>query len=92
MLNFKIMSVTLELKAEVEARVVAQARARGVSIEDFLASVIENELNGKTKVELTPQEKSELWRAFVDSHKHITAPPADDSRESIYREREDSQL
>ncbi|HMF55837.1 MAG TPA: hypothetical protein VK619_05725 [Pyrinomonadaceae bacterium] len=39
------MSVTLELKPEVEARAIEQAASRGV-VEDYLESVIEESLNG----------------------------------------------
>jgi len=41
----KTMSVTLELKPEVEARAIEQAASRGV-VEDYLESVIEESLNG----------------------------------------------
>jgi hypothetical protein len=36
-----LMTITLELKPEVEERVRAQARARGVSPESYIASMIE---------------------------------------------------
>lgn len=42
----KTMSVTLELKPEVEARAIEQAASCGVAVEDFLESVIEESLNG----------------------------------------------
>ena len=77
------MTVTLELKPEVEARAVEQAEAHGVPVKEFLESVIEENLSG---------EEGKSFAEMADSHGHITAPPADDSRESIYREREDSQL
>lgn len=40
------MAVTLELKSDVEARVVEQAAWRGVRVKDFLEYVIEDSLSG----------------------------------------------
>lgn len=89
------MTVTLELKPEVEARVVEQAASRGVPVEDFLESVIEESLNsGEDKISYRTLEE---WEAaldeFADSPTFGRAVSfIDDSRESIYLEREDSQL
>jgi hypothetical protein len=44
---------------------------------------------------MTPEQWIKEFEEWLDSHDHITAPPLSDetiSRESIYREREDSQL
>ena len=89
------MTVTLELKPEVEARVVEQAASRGVPVEDFLESVIEESLNGGEG--LNSYRTSEEWEAALDEFADSpafgrAASFVDDSRESIYREREDSQL
>jgi hypothetical protein len=35
------MSVTLELRPEIEERVTAEAAARGLSVEEYLTSIIE---------------------------------------------------
>jgi len=90
------MTITLELKPETEAQAVEQAEARGISVEDFIESVIEENLNGEVGGAFAETASLEEWtrefQEWVDSHEYITAPPADDSRESIYREREDSQL
>jgi hypothetical protein len=48
------MTVRLELKPEVEEWVVAQAKARGVSGEEFLASIIEDETRDATAASLPP--------------------------------------
>ena len=89
------MTVTLELKPEVEARAVEQAASRGVTVEDFLESVIEDSLNGGA--DQVSYQTSEEWEAaldeFADSPAFDRAVSfVDGSRESIYREREDSQL
>ena len=38
------MTLHIDLKPEIEARIEAEARVRGVSVETFVASVIEDEL------------------------------------------------
>jgi hypothetical protein len=89
------MTVTLELKPEVEARLLKQAASRGVPVEDFLESIIEDSLNGvEGQISYrTPEE----WEAALDEFANSPAfgmavSLVDDSRESIYCEREDSQL
>ena len=81
------MTVTLELKPEVEARVLEQAVSRGVPVEDFLESVIENSLSGREgQISYrTPEE----WEAALDE---FAGSPAfgravslvNDSREGMY--------
>ncbi len=91
------MSVTLELKPETEARAIEQATANGVPVEAFLESVIENSLNGREEKPFYETATAEEWEAALDEFGgspafNRAAPFVDDSRESIYREREDSQL
>lgn len=91
------MTVTLELKPEVEALVIEQAAARGVPVEAFLQSVIEGTLNNREEKPFYETATAEEWEAaldeFGDSPAFSKASAfVDDSRESIYREREDSQL
>jgi len=90
------MTVTLELKPEVEARVAAQAAAHGMSVEAYIQSVIESltvmpdELAFET---MTPEERAKAWDEWLSSDDGVTGPAfLDDSRESTYQEREDSQL
>jgi len=89
------MTVTLELKPEVEARAMEQAASRGVPIKDFLESVIEDRLNGGegNSVYQTAEEWEAALDEFADSPAFDKAVSfIDDSREGTYREREDSQL
>ena len=89
------MTVTLELKPDVEARVVEQAASRGVPVEDFLESVIEESLSGGDGQNSyrTPEEWEAALDEFADSPAFSRAVLfVDDSRQSIYDEREDSQL
>jgi len=91
------MTVTLELKPEVEARVIEQAAARGVPVEAFLQSVIEDTLNNREEKAFYETATAEEWEAALDEFGNSpafgrAASFVDDSRERIYREREDSQL
>ncbi|HEY3028538.1 MAG TPA: hypothetical protein VGJ55_20495 [Pyrinomonadaceae bacterium] len=90
------MSVTLELKREVEEQLEAQAKESGLSVKGYLEKKVEEMISGsEPRSAKTPQERLRLWREFLNSHDDIKAPPLSDeaiSRESIYREREDKQL
>jgi hypothetical protein len=90
------MTVTLELKPEVEEQLEAQAKQSGLSVKDYLEKRVE-EMVAEPEPQLakTPQERVRLWNEWLRSHDYIKAPPLSDeaiSRESIYREREDKQL
>ena len=85
------------ITSAIAKQILAEAAARGVSVESLLQSVIEVDEKGEEEnsQKLTPQERAKRWREWVDSHSYITAPPLSDyavSRESTYAEREDSQL
>ena len=80
------MTVRLELKPEVEARVIKEAASRGVRVEDFLESVIEDSLNGgEGQISCRTLEE---WEAALDE---LADSPAfgravslvDESRENI---------
>jgi hypothetical protein len=90
------MTVTLELKPEVEEQLEAQARVSGLSVKDYLEKRVEEMIStSEPQSAKTPEERVRLWREFLNSHDDIKAPPLSDeaiSRESIYREREDKQL
>jgi hypothetical protein len=87
------MTVTLELKPEIEARAVEKAKAHGLPVEDFLASVIEGSLNGgevgglasgRSYDTVTPEERARAWEEWAASHDPNTPVILDDSREAIY--------
>ena len=92
------MTVTLELKPEIEERVAALAARQGVSVEEYIQNFLESltSVDEETAYDsMTPEQWAREFEEWVDSHDYITAPPLTDeamSRESIYREREDSQL
>jgi hypothetical protein len=83
------MTIQLNLKPELEARLKTQATLQGVSVDRYLESLIERHLTTQAEPE---------WKALLDqlgtSPSLAKAPPLSDeaiSRESIYREREDQQ-
>jgi len=90
------MTVTLELKPEVEEQLEAQARESGLSVKDYLEKRVEEMISApEPQPAKTPEERVRLWQEFLNSHDDITAPPLSDeaiSRESIYGERDDKQL
>jgi hypothetical protein len=90
------MTVTLELKPEVEEQLEAQARESGLSVKDYLEKRVEEMIRAsELQPAKTPEERVRLWQEFLNSHDDIKAPPLSDeaiSRESIYAERLDKQL
>ena len=89
------MTVTLEPKPEVEERIIAEAKARGLSVEDYIQRKLEGKATTREPNALPFEEWLQKWNEWLSSHDYIKAPPLSDeaiSRESIYREREDAQL
>jgi len=91
------MTVTLELKPEVEERIVAEAKASGLSVEMYILSVLEKEAaNGEVNFALTktPEEWKKAFLKWVRTERPAHLPLSDEaiSRESVYRERDDAQL
>lgn len=92
------MTITLDLTSETEIRLIAHATTQGMSVENYLKSLVENTLATEAEQPFYKTATTEEWiDAFVDwaNNHEVKAPPLSDeaiSRESIYREREDSQL
>jgi hypothetical protein len=64
------MTVIIELKPEVEARVAAQAVAHGISVEAYIESVLESlsiTQDDPTKA-MKPEERAGAWEAWAASH------------------------
>ncbi|MBE9215545.1 hypothetical protein IQ247_23245 [Plectonema cf. radiosum LEGE 06105] len=89
------MRIILELKPEVETRLVAHAAAMGMSVERYLESLVEKSLSKEEAfIEVTiPQEK---WKAALNNLGRSpslaqTLPLSDEaiSRESIYTREDD---
>ena len=82
------MTVTLNLPPEKEAVFKAQARARGLSLEQWILEVADQHVQPASIAHLqktNPKEWARHFDAWVDSHN--PDPPLSDeamSRESIY--------
>lgn len=90
------MTITLELKPEIENLVTAKAESLGKTVETFLVEIIEENLNGEAREKpFYETATDEEWEAALDSlaiYSDEIPETWDDSRESIYREREDAQI
>jgi hypothetical protein len=88
------MTVTIELKPEIETRIAELAAAQGVTVEEYIECVLDHLANIDTPI-ASPEERLRLFDEWISSHSQYTAPRLPDealSRESIYAEREDCQL
>lgn len=81
------MTVTLELRPELEAGLLAVARASGMTLEEYLLSVVESAVPPESR--LSPAERGAAFEAWSAGHR-FTPPLSDDavSRESMYESRE----
>ncbi|NEQ66498.1 MAG: hypothetical protein F6K21_13520 [Symploca sp. SIO2D2] len=92
------MTIQLQLKPEVEAHLIAQAAAKGISVETYLESVIEDSLVNQEQTSLYPTLTDQEWNLelmdLINSPAFTKAPPLADTavdRKSIYT-REDEML
>jgi hypothetical protein len=83
------MTVTLKFKPEVEAGLLAQAQASGMSVEEYVLSVVEGTVLPAVKKRLSPGERAAAFEAWSAGHRP-TPPLSDDavSREAMYEGRE----
>jgi hypothetical protein len=83
------MTVTLNLKPEIEAGLVAQAQASGMTVEEYLLSVVEGVVLPATQKALPEEERATAFEAWSASHR--PTPPLSDyavSRDSMYEGRD----
>ena len=77
------MTVTIELRPEVEASLASLAAEQGISLTQYVRRLLEEQIPGQ--VTLSPAERANLWRESV---KGLPRTPSlsDDaiSRDSIY--------
>ena len=84
------MTVTLNLPPEKEAAFTAQAKARGLSIEQWILEAAEQSVQQPVSIahlqKTNPQEWARQFRAWADSHDPKIPVLSDEamSRESIY--------
>ena len=83
------MTVTLNLKPEVEAGLLAQARAHGMPLEEYLLSMVEGAVLSATQKALSPEERAAAYESWSAGHR--PTPDLSDfavSREPIYEGRD----
>jgi predicted DNA-binding protein len=91
------MTVTLDLKPETEERVKQKAAKRGLTVEAFIETVIDADVNRQADESFAETATVEEWEQaltnFINNFpQHPVLSDEAISRESIYREREDAQL
>lgn len=79
------MTVTIQLPADIEADLAAQARAHGLELPEYVEHLLREQVFPRTGSALSPAERAAAWRESTRGLPH-TPPLADDaiSRESIY--------
>lgn len=81
------MTVKLDLKPDVEAGLLAQAEARGLSFEVYLEQVLRERSRAVDVSRSRPVDKARAFRAWAGNHPH-TPPLSDDAirRENLVRD------
>jgi hypothetical protein len=82
------MTVTLDLPPHVERAYLAEAQARGLSLEALMREVLLAQRPSYSAAEMPPEEWVREFKAWTRSHSDL--PVLSDeaiSRESIYRDR-----
>jgi len=81
------MTVRIELKPEVEASVVAEARARGLSVEAYLQQVIEDHADAHHLDPSYPARVEAMLDKLAEMGKDLPHLPSSAfTRESIYQD------
>jgi hypothetical protein len=70
----------------------ARAEALGLSLDVFLLGLAGTNVGPAEPSEASPSERARRWREWVGRNAVRVDSFVDDTRESIYREREDKQL
>jgi hypothetical protein len=83
------MIVTLNLTPEMEAGLLAQAQASGMTVEAYLLSVVEGAVLPTIHQETSAEERAAAFETWSTAHR--TTPPLSDyavSRDAIYEGRD----
>jgi hypothetical protein len=82
------MTLTIDLPADLEADLVAQARTHGLEPPQYVEHLLREQVPARAGSALSPAERAAGWRESTRGLPH-TQPLSDDaiSRESIYGDR-----
>jgi hypothetical protein len=83
------MTVTLNFKPEIEAGLLAQAQANGMTVEEYLLSMVEGVVLPATKNALSPEQRAAAFEAWSANHR--ATPPLSNyavSRVAMYEGRD----
>ena len=83
------MTVTLNLKPELEAGIFAQAQASGMTVEAYLLFLVEGAVLPAIQKQLSAEERAAAFETWSLGHR--TTPPLSDyavSRDAIYEGRD----
>lgn len=80
------MTVTLKLTPEIEAGLLVQAKASGMTLEEYLLSLLEASVFSRKQAS-APEERASAFEAWSASHR-ATPPLSDEaiSREAMYED------
>ncbi len=84
------MTVTLNLKPETEAALLAQAQATGMTLEDYLQSLVERELSTESVEAGRSEESGMVWEnglLVYRTGKPLSAQVVDDALSRSREER-----
>jgi hypothetical protein len=83
------MTMKLELNPEAEAGLLAQAQARGLSLEDFVKQVLEERgIGGRHAARLSAEERLHAFEEFMAGFESPAVVPDEAlSRENLYPDR-----
>jgi len=79
-----------EIKPETAVRLAALARARGLSVDEYLKGLLGG-ANGDHAQAKSPEERARAFEEWANSHRSSAPPLSDEavSRESIYTREDD---
>ena len=81
------MSISIELKPEIEERLEQEATARGVSVESYIEELIEQQFSQPHKSHIAVEESDQVLDALADGSEGSPVLPSDAyTRESIHHD------
>lgn len=84
------MTVTLHLSPAIEAGIVARAHASGMTVEEYVLSIVESTVLTPSEKKLSAEERASAFEAWSARHRHtVLLSDYAVSREGIYEGRDD---